>query len=57
MTDIKKYKSLAISHETYGKIGKISKVLAPGITLSRAQTVKVLVDEKVKKLNGKLNGK
>lgn len=57
MTDIKKYKSLAISHETYGKIGKISKVLAPGITLSRAQTVKILVDEKAKKLNGKLNGK
>lgn len=57
MTDIKKYKSLAISHETYSKIGKISKVLAPGITLSRAQTVKVIVDEKVKKLNGKLNGK
>jgi hypothetical protein len=54
MTDISKYKSLAVSHDCYDKIGKIAKNIAPGVTLSRAQTVKVLVDEKVKKLNGKL---
>jgi hypothetical protein len=54
MTDISKYKSLAVSHECYEKIGKIAKNLAPGVTLSRAQTVKILVDEKAKKLNGKL---
>jgi len=54
MTDINKYRSLAVSHDTYDKIGKIAKSLAPGVTLSRAQTVKVIVDEKVKKLNGKL---
>ena len=54
MTDISKYRSLAVSHETYDKIGKIAKILAPGVTLSRAQTVKVIVDEKAKKLNGKL---
>jgi hypothetical protein len=53
MTDISKYRSLAVSHETYDKIGKIAKILAPGVTLSRAQTIKVIVDEKVKKLNGK----
>jgi len=41
MTDISKYKSLA-------------KVLAPGVTLSRAQVIRMLVEEKVKKLNGKL---
>jgi len=56
MTDINKYRSLAVSHDTYDKIGKIAKNLAPGVTLSRAQTVKVIVDEKVKKLNGKLSG-
>ena len=55
MTDISKYKSLAVSHDCYEKIGKIAKSIAPGITLSRAQTIKMLVDEKVKKLNGKLN--
>jgi hypothetical protein len=53
MTDTNKYHSLAVSHETYDNLGKLSKSLAPGITLSRAQTVKVIVDEKVKKLNGK----
>ena len=54
MTDISKYKSLAVSHDCYEKIGKIAKSIAPGITLSRAQIIKMLVDEKVKKLNGKL---
>jgi len=54
MTDISKYKSLAVSHDCYEKIGKIAKNLAPGITLSRAQTVKILVDERADKLNGKL---
>ena len=42
MTDISKYKSLAVSHDCYEKIGKIAKNLAPGVTLSRAQTVKIL---------------
>jgi len=46
MTDISKYRSLAVSHDTYDKIGKIAKILAPGVTLSRAQTIKVIVDEK-----------
>ena len=54
MTDISKYKSLAVSHDCYEKIGKIAKSIAPVVTLSRAQTIKMLVDEKVKKLNGKL---
>ena len=53
MTDISKYRSLAVSHDTYDKIGKIAKILAPGVTLSRAQTIKVIVDEKAKILNGK----
>ena len=54
MTDISKYKSLAVSHSCYDKIGQLAKVLAPGVTLSRAQVIKVLVEEKAKKLNGKL---
>tara|TARA_Y100000401_G_C8174037_1_gene150642 strand:+ start:106 stop:282 length:177 start_codon:yes stop_codon:yes gene_type:complete len=57
MTDISKYKSLAVSHSCYDKIGQLAKVLAPGVTLSRAQVVKVLVEEKAKKLNGKLKNK
>jgi len=57
MTDISKYKSLAVDHTCYGNIDKLAKVLAPGVTLSRAQTVKIIVDEKAKKLNGKLKTK
>ena len=57
MTDISKYKSLAVDHDCYGKIDKLTKLLAPGVTLSRAQVIKVLVEEKAKKLNGKLKNK
>ncbi len=54
MTDISKYKSLAVDHGCYDKIDKLSKVLAPGVILSRSQVIRMLVDEKAKKLNGKL---
>ena len=57
MTDISKYKSLAVDHGCYGKIDKLAKVLAPGVTLSRAQVIRMLVEDKVKKLNGKLHPK
>jgi len=42
MTDISKYKSLAVDHTCYG---------------NRAQVIRMLVEEKVKKLNGKLKTK
>jgi len=54
MTDISKYKSLAVDHACYDKIDKMTKLLAPGVTLSRAQVIRMLVEEKAKKLNGKL---
>ena len=54
MTDISKYKSLAVDHACYAKIDQMTKVLAPGVTLSRAQVIRMLVDEKAKKLNGKI---
>ena len=57
MTDISKYKSLAVDHDSYAKIDKMTKVLGPGITLSRAQVIRMLVDEKAKKLNGKIRSK
>ena len=52
MTDISKYKSLAVDHDCYGKIDKLTKTLAPGVTLSRAQVIRMLVDKESKKLNG-----
>jgi len=58
MTDISKYKSLAVSHNCYDQLTQLAKLLAPGVTLSRAQVVNMLVQEKAKKFNGKVkNGK
>mgnify|MGYP001362907674 FL=1 len=58
MTDISKYKSLAVSHNCYDQLTQLAKLLAPGVTLSRAQVVNMLVQEKAKKFNGKIkNGK
>ena len=58
MTDISKYKSLAVSHNCYDQSTQLAKLLAPGVTLSRAQVVNMLVQEKAKKFNGKIkNGK
>ena len=54
MTDISKYKNVSLSKETYNKIDKIRKVMFPEITISRSQTIAILVSEKEKKLNGKL---
>ena len=54
MTDISKYKNGSLPKETYNKIDKIRKVMIPEMTISRSQTITLLVNEKEKKLNGKL---
>ena len=58
MTDISKYKNVSLSHDTYNLIDKMRKNnLVPNAVLSRAQTINILVNEKAKKLNGKLKDK
>ena len=52
--DISKYKSLAVDHKCYEAINNLTKHLAPGVTLSRAQVIRMLVEKETKKLNGKL---
>ena len=54
MTDITKYKNVSLPKDTYNKIDKIRKVMIPEMTISRSQTITLLVNEKAKKLNGKL---
>ena len=54
MTDISKYKNVSLPKDTYNKIDKIRKVIFPEMTISRSQTITLLVNEKEKKLNGKL---
>ena len=54
MTDISKYKNVSLSKETYNKIDAIRRVIVPQMTISRSQTITLLVNEKEKSLKGKL---
>jgi len=54
MTDINRYKNVSLPKETYNKIDKIRKVMIPEMTVSRSQAITLLVNEKEKKLNGKI---
>ena len=57
MTDISKYKNVSLSKDTYTKIDKLRKMIVPNTIVSRSQTVNILVNEKVEKLNGKIKDK
>jgi hypothetical protein len=57
MTDISKYKSVALSHDDCNKLDKIRAVIVPGVSVSRAKALGVLINEKVRKLNGKIRSK
>ena len=57
MTDISKYKNVSLSKDTYTKIDRLRRVIAPNTVVSRSQTVNILVNEKVEKLNGKVKDK
>ena len=54
MTDITKYKNVSLSHKTYDLLDQLRKKMVANTVLSRSQTITVLVNEKEKKLNGKL---
>ena len=53
MTDISKYKNVSLSKDTYSKIDRLRRIIVPNTIVSRSQTVIILVNEKVEKLNGK----
>ena len=55
MTDISKYKSVALSHSSCDKLDKIRKVIVPEVSVSRAKALDIIINEKVRKLNGKLS--
>jgi len=54
MTDITKYKNVSLKHKTYDSIDILRKKIVPNTILSRSQTINILVNEKVRKLNGKV---
>jgi len=47
MTDINKYRNISLTHDVYSKLDKLSKVIAPGIRLSKAKTVEALVSDRI----------
>ena len=53
MTDISKYKNVSLSKDTYAKIDRLRRAIVPNTIISRSQTVNILVNEKVEKLNCK----
>ena len=55
MTDFSKYKNVSLSKDTYTKLDCLRRVIVPNTIISRAQTVNILVNEKVEKFNGKLS--
>ena len=55
MTDVSKYKSVALSHSSCDKLDKIRKVIVPLVHVSRAKALDIIINEKVRKLNGKLS--
>ena len=57
MTDIIKYKNVSLTKDTYTKIDKLRRMIVPNTIISRSQTVNILVNEKVEKLNGKMKDK
>ena len=57
MTDISKYKSVALSHNSCDKLDKIRKVIVPDTVVSRAKALDILINEKARKLNGKFGSK
>ena len=57
MTDVSKYKSVALSHSSCDKLDKIRNVIVPEVSVSRAKALDILINEKARKLNGKLRNK
>ena len=57
MTDINKYKSVALSHKSCDKLDKIRKIIVPDAEVSRAKALDILINEKARKLNGRLGSK
>ena len=49
MTDISKYKSVALSHDSCEKLDKIRKVIVPLTQVSRAKALDIIINEKVRK--------
>ena len=50
MTDTLKFKNVSLSKDTYSKIDILRKTIVPNTTISRSQTVNILVNEKLNRI-------
>ena len=50
-----KYKNITVDNETYATITRLQTRITQDVKLSRSQVVKTLVNEKARKLNGRLS--
>jgi|TARA_R100000655_G_scaffold26452_2_gene54482 hypothetical protein len=57
MTDKTKYKNLSIGVKAYATLDKVRKAIVPNTTMSRSQTVEMLINKEAKHLNGKIQKK
>ena len=55
MTDFSKYKNITVDNDTYATITKLQTKITQDVKLSRSQVVKTLVNEKARKLNGRIS--
>jgi len=55
MTDFSKYKNITVDNETYKKVTLLQEKMIPDLKVSRSQVIKTLVNEKARKLNGKIS--
>jgi len=55
MTDKSKYSNITVDNKTYFTITRLQTKMVPDVVLSRSQVIKTLVNEKVRKLNGKFS--
>ena len=54
MTDYTKYKNITVDDSTYVTVTKLKDHLVPDMKISRSEVIRQLVQEKARKLNGKL---
>ena len=53
MTDIRRYKKVSLTKDTYHNLDKIRRTITPHIIQSRSGTINILVNKEMQRLNGK----
>ena len=57
MTDVSKYKSVALLHDSCDKLDKIRKVIVPEVEVSRPKSLDILINAYARKLSCRLRNK